>query len=828
MGDGLRGANGLRLNLIPLPLKARVTGAGAEFPAQLKTDDRDVPTIMKRPRSVQPITNNLALIMGLMAISTGVARAQTISWQAPQVISGTTDVLTNGTYFGSWAPFDGGANSLPVNGVTFHGFSDLPGLTSSWAGGSGGYGGFGSPGTGDANYNTLLQTAQYGNGNNATFSWGGMTPGHTYEIQIWVNDARGVTGARWENLSGGDVGATAYGTDTSGPVGYSSPLFSGNASAGYYIVGAFVADNTGSEEVRLTAWGGASASAQINLVQVRDITSPVVTGPGGYSGAVLADAPLAYYRFSEPGPLLPDTATNSGSLGAVDNAANFPGAKHQVPGAIIGDPDTAMSFSAIDTNSDDGCVPTIIPYEPALNQSSSFTIEAWLRPTEEGAGNAQCPLFNCQASTEDYGWDFYQRASVAGSGQQGFEFYMNDASGARVGDAVGGSYTVGQWCHLVAVYDSVAATATLYIDGVQVAQSGVGAYVPNPSFPMSIGGYSDGSQNPFVGDIDEFAFYGSALTAAQVLAHYQNGTNSARSVSYNSLVTSDGALEYLRLNEPAVNVTANAGALGAAANGVDSNTGTPVAGPDAPLFPGFEATNGAIFFNGANDYVELLNPPGLNFTGPITLEAWVQPSASQNGNGDIIAHGYNDTANAEVALRVNGTSSYQISAYDGNTDHGVTAPIPAADLDGNWIHLVGTYDGASWNLYRNGVLAASASDSTGSLIVSNANWAVGARGRWKNGAGYPLNGLQRQFTGAIDEVAIYNHALTLNRVQTHFAESLQPLTLSNVSGHPTLTWVLGTLVQSANVAGPYTPVGGASSPYTIPGGSGRMFYRIQY
>jgi hypothetical protein len=488
-----------------------------------------------------------------------------------------------------------------------------------------------------------------------------------------------------------------------------------------------------------------------------------------------------------------------------------------------------MTYSAIDTNSDDGGVPTIIPYNAALNPSGSFTIEAWLRPTEEGAGNAQCPLFNCQASTEDYGWDFYQRASVAGSGQQGWEFYMNDAGGGRVADAVGGTYTVGQWCHLVAVYNATAATATLYVNGAQVAQSsGVGGYVPNPSFPMSIGGYSDGSQNPFVGDIDEFAFYGTALTSAKILAHYQNGINSSRSVSYSSLITSDGPLEYLRLNSPTVNVAVNSGTLSSQANAVDSNTGNPVAGPAAPLFPGLEGTNRAVSFNGS-DYVELLNPPSLNFTGPIALEAWIQPAANQGTFGNVIAHGVNDSGTAEVVLRLNGTTSYQVSSYDGINSYGTTAPIPPQDLgNGNWVHLVGTYDGASWNLYRNGVLTAASAADTGSLPVDNANWAIGARGRWKYAAGYPINGLNRQFTGAIDEVAIYDHSLTPARVQAHYAESLQGLKLSSSGGQVTLTWVLGTLVASTDVTGPYAVVPGATSPYHPPTTGPRQFYRLQY
>jgi hypothetical protein len=211
----------------------------------------------------------------LCCLSTAIAfaaHAQTITWQTPQVISCTSDVSTLGTYFGSWAPYDGGANALPVNGVSFQGYSDLPGLTASFSGGNGGYNGFGSAGTADANYNGLLQYGQYANGSgSSTFSWGGMTVGDTYEVQFWVEDTRGITGARWENLSGGDIGTTVYGTDTSGPVGYSSPLFSGAASPGYYVVGTFVADSTGSEEILLTPWGG-SPDTQINLFQVRDIT----------------------------------------------------------------------------------------------------------------------------------------------------------------------------------------------------------------------------------------------------------------------------------------------------------------------------------------------------------------------------------------------------------------------------------------------------------------------------------------------------------------------------------------------------------------------------
>src|SRR5215831_18027952 len=85
-----------------------------------------------------------------------------VTWQTPVTISGTSDVSTSGLYFGSWATQDGSANNFPVNGVTFQGFSDLPGFAAG-ATLDNGYNGFGSPNTPDTNYNTLLQYGRFSN-----------------------------------------------------------------------------------------------------------------------------------------------------------------------------------------------------------------------------------------------------------------------------------------------------------------------------------------------------------------------------------------------------------------------------------------------------------------------------------------------------------------------------------------------------------------------------------------------------------------------------------------------------------------------------------------
>ena len=215
-------------------------------------------------------TNLLCAAIGLIAV---VANAQNanITWQTPTTIAGTSDVSLNGTLVGSWGPGDdwGGTSRsdyFPVNGVTFAAYGSGP--FGSWVGSSGlddRYGSYANPNSADANYNYLLQTAIYSYGSSISLTWGGMTAGNTYELEFWVNDGRNnVTAERSETLTGGanTSAALVYGTGVNG------------TGPGQYILGTFVADGTGTEMITLNASGGADigASAQVNLLQLRDIT----------------------------------------------------------------------------------------------------------------------------------------------------------------------------------------------------------------------------------------------------------------------------------------------------------------------------------------------------------------------------------------------------------------------------------------------------------------------------------------------------------------------------------------------------------------------------
>ena len=153
----------------------------------------------------------------------------------------------------------------------------------------------------------------------------------------------------------------------------------------------------------------------------------------------------------------------------------------------------------------------------------------------------------------------------------------------------------------------------------------------------------------------KWPFYnGFVLTPDQILAHYQAGTNSTYGTNYETLVMTAGPdyatgspesertglpTTYLRFNDAAYFPAANSGPLGYAADGNLVLTTNITAGPQAPAYPGFEASNTALPLNGTKQWASFNNASALNIAGQISLEAWIKPDAIQAARARIISHG---------------------------------------------------------------------------------------------------------------------------------------------------------------------------------------------
>jgi hypothetical protein len=212
-----------------------------------------------------------------------------------------------------------------------------------------------------------------------------------------------------------------------------------------------------------------------------------------------------------------------------------------------------------------------------------------------------------------------------------------------------------------------------------------------------------------------------------------------------------------------------------------------------------------------------------------SVEAWVN-GAAQTGDNGIISKGtggggeqFNlDTGSDGGAP----THAFRFFVRDagGNPHHanGTIAP------NGRWHHLVGVCDEVHGflNLCVDGVTNASGAVS-GGILGSTNTVAIGAR---QSGTSFPHD---LQFVGTIDEVAIYNYALSPVQVQAHYSIGTNTplaIAISAPGGQWQLSWNwTNAILQSATqAAGPFTDVPGAAMPYPFTPSATNQFYRLRF
>jgi len=170
---------------------------------------------------------------------------------------------------------------------------------------------------------------------------------------------------------------------------------------------------------------------------------------------------------------------------------------------------------------------------------------------------------------------------------------------------------------------------------------------------------------------------------------------------------------------------------------------------------------GALLFANDTDRVVCGNPAAFNFSGPFTISAWINLNGTRQ-NPYIVAK-YDTTAGPahSYGLGVAGVSfPYAFVGNDfGYTDLiGFAAPITA----NQWCALSSVYDGTTLSIYSNGDLIAQTFVGSVPPFVNNAPLTIGG------------TVIDQVFGGAIDDVRIYDHALTPAEISAQYQADLPP------------------------------------------------------
>ncbi len=348
-------------------------------------------------------------------------------------------------------------------------------------------------------------------------------------------------------------------------------------------------------------------------------------------------------------------------------------------------------------------------------------------------------------STWTAGFDTVLAINTAALGNQ-TQLFIDNTLTIRVYDGTqdatelssSGSVVDGKWHHVV--YSRSGATGTLYVDGVSQ-----GTHTANDTFTgtdlWSLGQEFDAgpvASDLYAGGMDDVRIYSRPLSGTEVLNLYNSGSIRINS-SQGNLIT-NGLVGYWSLNSSDVSDRVY-DKSGNNNNGYVSGRATSTLKTIGKLGQSFD-------LDGTADYVYLGTPASLFPTSAITMSAWIKPDqlavASQvlsNDDGLTISNQMRTQGNG-LRCSIANTTSTQGSTL----------------VAGEWAHVACVYDGANIINYINGLNVGS-TPLTGNITYPNSNtepWRIGRRG--DAAPGY--------FDGKIDEVRVYNRALSASEMKT--------------------------------------------------------------
>lgn len=279
------------------------------------------------------------------------------------------------------------------------------------------------------------------------------------------------------------------------------------------------------------------------------------------------------------------------------------------------------------------------------------------------------------------------------------------------------TYTDGRWHHVVGTANR-SEGLKLYVDGVLAGQDASlsGGNISN-SLPLTIGANSSLTMK---GLIDDVRLYNYALSPGEVQKLY-------------------GAAGYWKLDEPTGSVALDAGLSGY--NGTITGAVRTAAGK----------FGGALSFDGSNDFVNLGSPNigvfDYGVTGDFSISLWAKTSRS----GTVKYMINKGDTNGAYWLRFEADNTIRFLLDYGSTYDAVQSP--AAYTDGLWHHVAAVAD-RDWGLrlYVDGMLAGQTTVLTGGDISSLLPLTIGVSSA-------------ASMEGLIDEVILYNYALSADDVQ---------------------------------------------------------------
>ena len=330
-----------------------------------------------------------------------------------------------------------------------------------------------------------------------------------------------------------------------------------------------------------------------------------------------------------------------------------------------------------------------------------------------------------------------------------FELIDNAGAGNAVALSSTNPITQNQWHHLVLVVTST--TTTLYIDGS--AETPASNNRGTTAFPMPFElGYATTRNKTtayFSGQIDQVRIYNTALDSTDVSNLYAETVSDTSTLSFPSGKT---AIATYQLDGNSTDLSGNY-------NGTDTNITYAYDGAETNIEHRFGRFGQAAVFNGSSSYIDTgISSLGANFS----VSMWINEDAL--GSGGFFGN-WNGTSNDDMFWLTQNDGSLRIS-IDGTSNQYFGS---AGDVTINtWHHIVVSFNSGTYEVYLDSNSLGTATTSN-TVFNSGANFFIG-----RDAASNPV-----YFDGKIDQVRIFDKAISAEDVATLYAETTSTASNTN-------------------------------------------------
>ena len=378
--------------------------------------------------------------------------------------------------------------------------------------------------------------------------------------------------------------------------------------------------------------------------------------------------------------------------------------------------------------------------------ADSITIEGWIKPQSfPGTGNNE-------TFYEGYnGWFELNNSDEINCGFSGL-------GGSTDHPTTNANLIVNNWYHVACVFDNSGNTVKIYVNGVEkLNESETDSPQNSPRFIHL--GYCDACSGQYYnGSLDDFRIYRYARTPAQIAWDYNQGAP----VAQYDFDECSGTVLHDTAPKADRSTTGLNGTITEPGSG-SNNAGVGSCSVSAATMWNGGATgkySSSLEFDGTDDSVSL-GTGFPNLSNTYTLSTWIKPQSLSGGAAIISRYG----SNGDMSFIFRTDQQYRAMLYvTSNGFAGVGFDIhSASDLfaDNVWVMLTITFDGSKVHLYKNGQEQGSGDFPYSTSIVPFSSTSTATMiGRMADNT-YP-------FSGQIDDVKIWNYALSSEQVKTEY------------------------------------------------------------